>query len=201
MAKKKNNKGKKKTGGATSTAAPTVTSSVPTPAPAPDVVVAEKAPAAVEPISTLPVAVESSLSILTDEQQTLIKLLCSKGQTHIFEPWASASNADKIALATQLVSLDKAYPSNGLSGYIENARDLLAKSKAGLNPLEGWTPSIPTGQAFTIGTDEYNQVEAVGMKELGAVGFVLVAGGLGERLGYGDIKVSCTLTTIVMIST
>lgn len=180
-------------------AAPTITSTVPTSATAPDIVVAEEAPAAMEPMSFLPDVVQSSLSILTDEQQNLIKLLCSKGQAHIFEPWASAANADKIALATQLVSLDKAYPLNGLVGYIENARDLLAKSKAGVNPLEGWTPSIPTGQAFTIGTDEYNQVEALGMKELGAVGFVLVAGGLGERLGYGDIKVSHALTTIVVI--
>ena len=199
MAKKKNNKGKKKTGGATAMAAPTITSTVPTSATAPDIVVAEEAPAAMEPMSFLPDVVQSSLSILTDEQQNLIKLLCSKGQAHIFEPWASAANADKIALATQLVSLDKAYPLNGLVGYIENARDLLAKSKAGVNPLEGWTPSIPTGQAFIIGTDEYNQVEALGMKELGAVGFVLVAGGLGERLGYGDIKVSHALTTIVVI--
>ena len=94
-------------------------------------------------------------------------------------------------MATQLVSLDTSYPSGGLAGYIDNARDLLAKSKEGVNPLEGWKPSVPKGQAFEIGTEEYRQVEALGVQELGAVGFVLVAGGLGERLGYGDIKVRC----------
>ena len=30
---------------------------------------------------------------------------------------------------------------------------------------------------------------AKGLKELGSVGFVLVAGGLGERLGYNGIKI------------
>jgi UDP-sugar pyrophosphorylase len=33
------------------------------------------------------------------------------------------------------------------------------------------------------------ETEGLGLKEVGKCGFVLVAGGLGERLGYGDIKI------------
>ncbi len=62
-------------------------------------------------------------------------------------------------------------------------------SKEGANPLDGWKPSIPDGQAFEIGTDKYAKVEKKGLRELGKVGFVLVAGGLGERLGYSGAKV------------
>ena len=58
-----------------------------------------------------------------------------------------------------------------------------------MNPLDGWTPSVPAGEAFELGTDAYRTTERLGMKELGSVGFVLVAGGLGERLGYKGAKV------------
>jgi UDP-sugar pyrophosphorylase len=62
-------------------------------------------------------------------------------------------------------------------------------SKDGVNPLEGWKPSVPAGSAFELGTPEYTKMEKKGIRELGKVGFVLVAGGLGERLGYGGAKV------------
>lgn len=88
----------------------------------------------------------------------------------------------------QLVRMDKAYPSGGLVGYIKNARALLEKSKRGENPLEGWSPSVPDGEMFEIGTEAYDQCEQVGLGEMGKCGFALVAGGLGERLGYGGIK-------------
>ncbi len=55
--------------------------------------------------------------------------------------------------------------------------------------MDGWKPSIPSGDAFDIGTPEYTKMEKKGLKELGKVGFVLVAGGLGERLGYTGAKV------------
>jgi UDP-sugar pyrophosphorylase len=87
-----------------------------------------------------------------------------------------------------LEALDNAYPT-GLAGYIENARELLEKSRKGVNPLEGWKPSVPVGRNFELGSKEYRKMEELGRHQLGAVGFVLVAGGLGERLGYSDIKV------------
>ena len=62
-------------------------------------------------------------------------------------------------------------------------------SKKALNPLDGWIPSIPDGQAFKLGTDEYKSTEKLGLSQLGKVGFVLVAGGLGERLVYNGTKI------------
>lgn len=55
--------------------------------------------------------------------------------------------------------------------------------------MDGWKPSVPTGKKFEIGTPEYTKTEKKGIRELGKVGFVLVAGGLGERLGYSGAKV------------
>ena len=130
-----------------------------------------------------------SLSILKKPQQELCKKLYSMGQEHLFKDFPSASPADRRQFASQLENLDNAYPDGGLEGYIKNARQLLDQSRKGVNPLEGWEPSVPEGERFELGTKEYEETEAIGMKGLGSVGFVLVAGGLGERLGYSSIKV------------
>ena len=41
-----------------------------------------------------------------------------------------------------------------------------------------------------------DEMEELGMKELDKVCFVLIAGGLGERLGYSGIKIGLPVTTI-----
>jgi UDP-sugar pyrophosphorylase len=48
---------------------------------------------------------------------------------------------------------------------------------------------VPEGEKFQLGTEDYSATEAIGMTQLGKVGFILVAGGLGERLGYNGTKV------------
>jgi hypothetical protein len=77
----------------------------------------------------------------------------------------------------------------GLLGYAQRARKLLADSAEGVNSLDGWSPSIPQGERLEPGTPQFDKFEQQGAPEIGACGFVLVAGGLGERLGYSDIKV------------
>ena len=59
-----------------------------------------------------------------------------------------------------------------------------------MNPFDGWTPEVPSGTS--IGdpfSPEYSRLEKLGLTEIGNCGFVLVAGGLGERLGYNGIKI------------
>jgi UDP-sugar pyrophosphorylase len=74
--------------------------------------------------------------------------------------------------------------------YIHNARRLLADSKAGKNPFDGYTPSVPTGERLTFGDKEFMKFEEAGVKNACQAAFVLVAGGLGERLGYSGIKIA-----------
>lgn len=142
----------------------------------------------------LPEALEKKLeSLVTDDQYDLIADLCSEelGQSHLFQPWVDASSLkskDVQELCTQLEKLNASYP-GGLRGYILKAKELLKNSKEGVNPLDGWSPKVPSGEAFEIGTAEYKKTEKIGIKELGSVGFVLVAGGLGERLGYSGAKI------------
>jgi len=72
----------------------------------------------------------------------------------------------------------------------------LEDSKNGVNPFENFKPEIPTGVYLQPGTPEMNEMEDLGLKELTKVGFVLIAGGLGERLGYSGIKIGLPVSII-----
>lgn len=51
-------------------------------------------------------------------------------------------------------------------------------------------PSVPEGERLDFGGAAFRDYERAGAAEAGAAAFVLVAGGLGERLGYSGIKLS-----------
>lgn len=146
----------------------------------------------------IPNSVKDALASSSDNNkvqqqvQLLDQLVTKGGQSHLLDAFNNKTQ-DKIklqALAAQLLKLDTAMKdAGGLMGYIEQAKSLLEASKQGVNPLDGWKPSIPKGEKLELGTEQYDATEQVGMKLLGKVGFVLVAGGLGERLGYNGAKV------------
>ncbi len=126
-----------------------------------------------------------------DAERALLEALCSEefGQSHLLDAFSKDGDSEKLrGLSQQLLKLDGGY-TGGLRSYITKAKKLLQNSKNGVNPLDGWSPSVPQGESFELGTDKYRETEAKGMELLGNVGFVLVAGGLGERLGYNGAKV------------
>ncbi|CAA2969667.1 UDP-sugar pyrophosphorylase-like isoform X2 [Olea europaea var. sylvestris] len=137
-----------------------------------------------------------NLSLLSPEQVELAKMLLEMGQSHLFEHWPEPGVDDdkKRELFNQVARLNSSYP-GGLASYIKTAKELLADSKAGKNPYDGFTPSVPSGESLTFGDDTFLQYEDAGVKEARKAAFVLVAGGLGERLGYNGIKVALPLET------
>ncbi|KAL8166139.1 hypothetical protein V2J09_007638 [Rumex salicifolius] len=146
-----------------------------------------------------------NLSLFSPEQVDLAKMLLKMGQSHVFEHWPEPGIEDdeKLAFFDQVLRLNASYP-GGLQSYIENARELLADSKAGKNPYDGFTPSVPTGENLAFGDDNFVKYEDAGVREARNAAFVLVAGGLGERLGYNGIKValpseSCTETCFLQL--
>ena len=80
--------------------------------------------------------------------------------------------------------------------YCQRARKLLELSNRNENPFEGLTPSVPVGVNLVPGEELFDEMEAEGLKELSKFGFVLIAGGLGERLGYSSIKIDLPVCTI-----
>ncbi|VAI90964.1 unnamed protein product [Triticum turgidum subsp. durum] len=136
-------------------------------------------------------ALRRNLHLLSHDQVELAKMLLNEGQGHLFEHWPEPGVDDdkKKNFFDQVCRLNSSYP-GGLAAYIQNAKKLLADSKAGQNPYDGFTPSIPSGEVLTFGDDNFVSLEAAGVKEARNAAFVLVAGGLGERLGYKGIKVA-----------
>lgn len=61
-------------------------------------------------------------------------------------------------------------------------------------------PSVPEGEKLDWGSPHFRELEQAGMTAAGGCAFVLVAGGLGERLGYSGIKVRgpCSLECVVL---
>ena len=72
-------------------------------------------------------------------------------QEHLFEGWPQPCPAgDRKRFFKQLGQLNASYP-GGVAAYVESARKLLADSKAGVNPLDGWIPTVPTGESLEFG--------------------------------------------------
>jgi UDP-sugar pyrophosphorylase len=145
------------------------------------------------------------LPSMTPAQVTLATALFDDGQGHLFSHWVPGVDDDKKkAVLSQLETLHATYPlPNGLLDYTANARKLLKTSKAGANPLEGWVPEVPKGVSLSLSPADkssYNTYEDVGLSKLSKTGYVLVAGGLGERLGYSDIKLNLPTELCSMVN-
>ncbi|KAH1039344.1 hypothetical protein J1N35_041087, partial [Gossypium stocksii] len=54
---------------------------------------------------------------------------------------------------------------------------------------------VPTEEVLSFGDNNFIRFEEAGIKEAQDAAFVLVAGGLGERLGYNGIKVALPAET------
>ncbi|KAE8656337.1 UDP-sugar pyrophosphorylase [Hibiscus syriacus] len=134
--------------------------------------------------------------LLRLDQIKLAKMLVDLGQSHLFQHWPDPGVEDeqKKAFFAQVAKLNSSYP-GGLASYVKNARELLVDSKEGKNPYDGFTPSVPTGEVLSFGDDNFIKFEEAGVKEAQNAAFVLVAGGLGERLGYNGIKVTLPAET------
>lgn len=52
---------------------------------------------------------------------------------------------------------------------------------------------VPRGERLVFGDEQFVRFEEAGVAQIQDSIFVLVAGGLGERLGYSGIKVSTQL--------
>lgn len=149
----------------------------------------------------LPEKLRENYSILTEQEKSLVEKLLELGQHHLFAQWDPPGIQDdaKHRMFEQIIRLDGNCV-GGLNGYLSRARKLLAAAREGANPFDGWAPSVPSGVKLEPYTPEYERYEQVGIPELGTCGFILVAGGLGERLGYNGIKIELPVETVTRTS-
>ena len=133
-----------------------------------------------------------SANLSSQDQSLVLSLTTELGQQHLF---ANCPPDHFGEVVNQLREADDVLAPGGLRDYIFRGRKLLAESKSGLNPLDGCEVSVPAGVVLDPTTDEYERLETVGESHVAGLCFVLVAGGLGERLGFPGIKISLPVET------
>lgn len=127
--------------------------------------------------------------------QKALDILKECEQHDILEEFAKRTPAEQEAFAEQVIHLEKVTP-GGLKDYVMRARRFLIDSKNNVNPFDNYKPEVPTGVELHVGDTLLNEMEQLGLAEFEKVGFVLIAGGLGERLGYSGIKIGLPVCTI-----
>jgi UDP-sugar pyrophosphorylase len=85
--------------------------------------------------------------------------------------------------------LDHSYP-GGLAAYLTKAQALLQESAQGVNPFAEYTAAVPNGESLSFDNSNLSDAEHVGLEAASNLAICIVAGGLGERLGYSGIKLS-----------
>ena len=122
------------------------------------------------------------------KEKEILDLLKETNQEEIIEKYNNSKEEDKKAFIEQFNYLDKATP-GGIKDYIKRAKILLEDSKNNVNPFKEYTPEVPLGFDVKVGSEQFYELDKLGFTEIENTVFVLVAGGLGERLGYPDIKI------------
>jgi len=130
----------------------------------------------------------TKMTSLLDRNQKLHSLLISLNQSHLFQDWDL--NSPLIpSFYEQVNAFHTSYP-GGLPSYLNKAKSLLRDAEQGVNPFDGMVPKIPDGENLEHMTTEFLNAERIGIEASHKTAFVLVAGGMGERLGYNGIKIA-----------
>jgi UDP-sugar pyrophosphorylase len=123
------------------------------------------------------------------------QILADSEQQALLDNFNGRDAAGQQAFAEEIVQLDKVTPT-GMKAYCERARRLLEDSRNNVNPFDKYKPEVPGGVYLRPGEEEFDSMEEAGLQELSKLCLVLIAGGLGERLGFSGIKVSLPVSTI-----
>lgn len=128
---------------------------------------------------------------LSQEQADIVDLLFEINQEKLFEDWDPVGkNEDKKRdFLDQSIRLNGTYP-GGLKNYYKNLKNAITKALEKGDYYEGADITL-SDNVFnrTEITDELLSDEQAGLQVGNKTVFVIVAGGVGDRLGYPGIKV------------
>lgn len=139
------------------------------------------------------------------DAKAVLDLLKELKQDEIIEKYNKVSEKEQKDFIAQFNQLEKTCP-GGIKDYLTRAKVLLEDSKNNVNPFQDYTPEVPLGFNIKVGDEQFYELDKLGFDQIQNTVFVLVAGGLGERLGYPDIKIGLqseliTLRTYIEVYT
>ena len=131
------------------------------------------------------------------DKYDLVIDLINNDQEHLFSYWDRVGINDnrKKNLLSSLWNINKTYP-GGIIGYIKKAKKLLNDSRNGINSYSGFVPEQPSIIDLSHLDISFQDMENTGLKYAHELAIVLVAGGLGERLGYTGIKIDIPVDVV-----
>mmetsp|Transcript_13021 Transcript_13021/g.42421 ORF Transcript_13021/g.42421 Transcript_13021/m.42421 type:complete len:620 (-) Transcript_13021:80-1939(-) len=124
------------------------------------------------------------------EDRSLLERLYGSGQQRFFNGWEDVEPHERRRAAAALRRLHASYAApDGLFDYLRRARALL-DGGPNRDSVVG-----PPENVVRSASEEESSVIELGLETLGRCAFVLVAGGLGERLGFNGIKLALSTET------
>ena len=133
------------------------------------------------------------------DDKAVLDLLKDLKQNEIIERYNKSSEQEQKDFISQFNQLEKTCP-GGIRDYLKRAKILLEDSKNNVNPFQDYTPEVPLGFNIKVGSEQFYELDNLGLEQIENTVFVLVAGGLGERLGYPDIKIGLQTELITLRS-
>lgn len=132
----------------------------------------------------------------TEKKKKILKNLFQKtDQKKILQYLTEEQNPVKINnLYTQIQKIEETYK-GGLLAYTKNSQNLITSQTPKTPNI-----TIPKNSKKIYLKTNYEKYETKGSKKISKVAFVLVAGGLGERLGSKNIKISLTCELITNLT-
>ena len=132
------------------------------------------------------------------ELEDVINLLEEVGQNEIVSKLKDVSKEEQKQFVNQVNELDKICR-GGIKDYIKRAKVLLENNSKKINSFHDYKIEVPYDiPHIKVGDEEFYELEKIGFNELKNTVFVLIAGGLGERLGYDGIKIGIQTELITL---
>lgn len=126
---------------------------------------------------------------MSNHRQILSTILANTQQTHLLNLVEKCTDENKLKyLASQIEHISNCYD-GGLEAYVKKGRELVHEFRTGIKDLPQRLEKPANINKISLNA-EFEELEERGRNLIGQTGFVLVAGGLGERLGSKDIKIS-----------
>jgi len=136
----------------------------------------------------------------------IFALIRSPNQSHVLARLRSATSPSHAHAMLQQLADVHSRLEGGIEGYITRSRDLLAAHLRGDRPFKDFSHvDVPGGEKIDFASNSHLRYEAEGLNGASSVVYVLVAGGVGERLGYsGQSKLElptelCTKTSFLQL--
>lgn len=139
------------------------------------------------------------MEMIHPREKEILQKLKSADQLHIIEAYQSSnSNKDKNQLIETLAHFDDWYGGSG-SGIKQYRYDVTGYINGREEHTEDWKIDIPVEESTRLSLrnpDDIEKAEKIGVEKISKMAVLILAGGVGQRLGHSRIKLELEFENI-----